>query len=104
MKATTSHEEGDRTLKDTMKCTEKKYHLIKIFLLKMACNVFSFLLGAFILSAPFVLYTLTGSVLNAVIHFTFSLPLATILLVYAYSGFEESIYLFMAYKYDSSKS
>ncbi len=23
MKATTSHEEGDRTLKDTMKCTEK---------------------------------------------------------------------------------
>lgn len=82
----------------------KKHHLIKIFLLKMACNVFSFLLGAFILSAPFVLYTLTGSVLNAVIHFTFSLPLATILLVYAYSGFEESIYLFMAYKYDSSKS
>ena len=81
----------------------KKHHLIKIFLLKMACNVFSFLLGAFILSAPFVLYTLTGSVLNAVIHFTFSLPLATILLVYAYSGFEESIYLFMAYKYDSRK-
>ncbi|EOS4377383.1 hypothetical protein HJW41_RS24275 [Escherichia coli] len=70
----------------------KKHHLIKIFLLKMACNVFSFLLGAFILSAPFVLYTLTGSVLNAVIHFTFSLPLATILLVYAYSGFEEIIY------------
>lgn len=23
MKATTSHEEGDRTLKDTMKCTKK---------------------------------------------------------------------------------
>ncbi|TNK48562.1 hypothetical protein CI641_026310 [Escherichia coli] len=43
-------------------------------------------------------------VLNAVIHFTFSLPLATIFLVYAYSGFEESIYLFRAYKYDSSKS
>ncbi|ENA9815619.1 hypothetical protein ACVSIX_002608 [Escherichia coli] len=82
----------------------KKHHLIKIFLLKMVCNVFSFLLGAFILSAPFVLYTLTGSVLNAVIHFIFSLPLATILLVYAYSGFEESIYLFMAYTYDSSKS
>ncbi len=82
----------------------KKHLLIKIFLLKMACNVFSFLLGAFILSAPFVFYTLIGSVLNAVIHFTFSLPLATIFLVYAYSGFEESIYLFRAYKYDSSKS
>lgn len=78
----------------------KKHHLIKIILLKMACNVFSFLLGAFILSAPFVFYTLIGSVLNAVIHFTFSLPLATI----SYSGFEESIYLFRAYKYDSSKS
>lgn len=76
----------------------KKHHLIKIFLLKMACNVFSFLLGAFILSAPFVLYTLTGSVLNAVIHFIFSLPLATMFLVYAYSGFEESIYLYRAYK------
>ena len=58
----------------------------------------------YILSAPFVFYTLIGSVLNAVIHFTFSLPLATIFLVYAYSGFEESIYLFRAYKYDSSKS
>lgn len=97
MKATTSHEEGDKTLKDTMKCT-KKHHLMKMLLLNMACNIFSFLLGAFTLSAPFVFYTLIGSVLNAVIHFIFSLPLATMYLVYAYSGFEESIYLYRAYK------
>lgn len=98
MKATTSHEEGDSPLKDTMKCTEKKHHLMKMFLLKMAFNIFSFLLGAFTLSAPFVFYTLIGSVLNAVIHFIFSLPLAAMFLVYAYSGFEESIYLYRAYK------
>ena len=40
MKATTSHEEGDRTLKDTMKCTEKKNHLIKIILLKWRAMFF----------------------------------------------------------------
>ncbi|EEX2827677.1 hypothetical protein C9183_27185 (plasmid) [Escherichia coli] len=82
----------------------KRYSPVKIFLLIMVFSFFYFLSGVFILSAPFVYYTLIGSVLNAVIHFTFSLPLATIFLVYAYSGFEESIYLFRAYKYDSSKS
>lgn len=79
----------------------KKYHLMKMFLLKMAFNIFSFLLGAFTLSAPFVFYTLIGSVLNAVIHFIFSLPLAAMFLFYAYSGFEESIYLYRAYKNES---
>ncbi len=81
----------------------KKHHLIKIFLLKWRA-MFFFPAGAFILSAPFVFYTLIGSVLNAVIHFTFSLPLATIFLVYAYSGFEESIYLFRAYNMTQAKA
>ncbi|HGT6264600.1 TPA: hypothetical protein ACM3ZK_004156 [Escherichia coli] len=97
-------EEGSSPPEGYDEMYRRKHHLIKIFLLRMACNVFSFLLGAFTLSAPFVFYTLIGSVLNAVIHFIFSLPLAAIFLAYAYSGFKESIYLFMAYKYDSSKS
>ena len=62
MKATTSHEEGDRTLKDTMKCT--KHQPIKYFIKKMAFFFF-FPAGIYLyFSTVFVLCYLTGSVLE----------------------------------------
>lgn len=46
MKATTSHEEGDRTLKDTMKCTEKTSPNKNIFI-KNGVQCFFFPAGCF---------------------------------------------------------
>ena len=66
----------------------KRYSAWLKFFIKHGVQ-FLLLVWRFHTVGTFVYYTLIGSVLNAVIHFTFSLPLATIFSVYAYSGFEE---------------